>query len=732
MTQPPRTPDRPMPTPSGPAPMPTPDGERFSVDDDAVGAMLRARADRVAPGSADTVRARVHVDLRERRPGGILGFLPIGDRAGALGGWAGWGMALAAAVLVVAVTGGLPTADPGATANPAGSPDPSASASASLEADLENSVGRLDLAAFALAVADGSLDGRILLVNGTLNRGNIACTYERCDPYWFTGLASIPVVWKGPPPRGDQTYPADYPFPGADDWWSGPFLVRPAGGDLELIGRLAGVLENPVSVRVALNDQRGYPNASSPFDILPVEGYLATCATTADCPPAGHLLSDLYPGRRGPTGGAGPVAVVEPAPELDADGVATGPFLVRFDNKAVAGSCPRLAKCSSAGWGPNPTVVGQYRAQDITRVDLPAMATPTSQPAPAPSDPLPIVSEPSPRETPSDDELSPALIAQPGAMTIATIDEEAPGAWILALTVVREDKPAVSGRFDLPVPEGWRPGDPAQARISADGWVAFEITSIEDRATDDNAIITVDPFGNGGLSRPILGSAPVWLPDGTLLFTIQARLDGGWLEVARRIPDHGLGTPVDLVLPPAPPWPWFPGHYVVDGDGSGILALKDEDPVSMTIRWDGSLVERDPGAAPYMDLGAERWAGAQGEVVVHCGFDTCPAEWRRSDGSRLPYPYLEHATAWLPDGSALLVLDGEVLVAVRDEGGVELDLRPIGKVPEAGQRGDVIGITGISEWAAAIEGDDSMVTLMPLDGSGARGPYAGTLAAVGG
>ena len=346
---------------------------------------------------------------------------------------------------------------------------------------------------------------------------------------------------------------------------------------------------------------------------------------------------------------------------------------------------------------------------------------------------MPIVSDPSPSESFADDQVSPALVAQPGAMTIAAIEEDAPGAWILALTVVRQGKPVVTGSFDLPVPDGWEPGDPAQVRISADGWVAFEIVSIEDRDTDDNAIVTMDPFGNGGVSRPIMGSAPVWLADGTLLLTSEVRLDGAWSEVARRIPDHGLGTPVDLVLPQVPPWPWFPGHYVVDGDGSGILGDRGDfkDPVSVTLRWDGTVVRRDAGAAPYLDLGAERWAGAGGEVVVGCPMGTCPSEWRRPDGTLLPYPDPGQATAWLPDGAGLLVLDDGGLKEVRDEGGDALAVRTIGSVPADGLLGDSFAITGVTRWAAAIEGDDSRVTLVPLDGSAPVGPFAGTLAVVG-
>lgn len=360
----------------------TPDGEQFAVSDDALGAMLQARAGRVPAGAADTVRSRVRADLHERRPGGILGFLPIGDRAGAMSGWTGWAVAIAAAVLVIAVLGGRPTSDPGATAAPPStptSPVPSPAVSAAVSEEPGQTVLVIEGAGFALAVADGSLDGQIVLVNGALNGGNIACTEPRCDPFWFAGLEDIPVDWTGQPLSPDPSslagclrygcYPASTPIPGVYDWWDGPFLVRPGGGRLELLGYLAGVLHSPVSVQVALEDPRGYPNASSPFDILPVDGYLVDgCrGATEPCDGLGPILTDTIPGS-GPDGGWGAVTVIDPAPSPGTSTLIEGPFLVRFERTATP--CIRLKRCSAPGWGPNPTVIDQYRSDAIIRVDL--------------------------------------------------------------------------------------------------------------------------------------------------------------------------------------------------------------------------------------------------------------------------------------------------------------------------------------------------------------------------
>jgi RNA polymerase sigma-70 factor, ECF subfamily len=82
------------------------DGERQGVADETLGAVLQARADRLHGTAAATVMTRLGAELRAPRSSGILGWLPIGDRAGSMSGWVGWAIALAAAVLVMALLGG--------------------------------------------------------------------------------------------------------------------------------------------------------------------------------------------------------------------------------------------------------------------------------------------------------------------------------------------------------------------------------------------------------------------------------------------------------------------------------------------------------------------------------------------------------------------------------------------------------------------------------------------------
>jgi RNA polymerase sigma-70 factor (ECF subfamily) len=81
------------------------DGGHLSPVDDPLATMLRARADRLPASAATTVMTLLANGLRASRPGGILGWLPIGDRSGSMSGWVGWAIALAVAVLAMALLG---------------------------------------------------------------------------------------------------------------------------------------------------------------------------------------------------------------------------------------------------------------------------------------------------------------------------------------------------------------------------------------------------------------------------------------------------------------------------------------------------------------------------------------------------------------------------------------------------------------------------------------------------
>lgn len=369
--------------------MTTPDDTPFLVSDDALAAMLRERASRV-PATADTtVMARVHAEIAKPRANNLFAFLPIGERAGSMSGLAGWAVAIAAAVVVIAVLGGRnpdgPASTPGssaapgvtlATLPPLGSPEPGASGIPGASVGPQWPVHGRPMSGLALkdALADGSLDGGLVVVDGQLSSGNVVCAEGPCEELDFIGLQGVHVAWNGPMPPVDLTYPVGTAVPGANEWWSGPFLVRPSGAHLELLGRLVGDLSNPVSVQTALVDRRGYPNASSPFDVLAVQGWLvdgcrALPAGTI-CDGVGPLLADAWPnGGRGSGGGEGQVMVTTDAFGLSDESVVEGPFLVRFEQ--VPDACPRLALCLGPGWGANPTVLGRYDANQVVEVVLP-------------------------------------------------------------------------------------------------------------------------------------------------------------------------------------------------------------------------------------------------------------------------------------------------------------------------------------------------------------------------
>jgi hypothetical protein len=328
------------------------------------------------------------------------------------------------------------------------------------------------------------------------------------------------------------------------------------------------------------------------------------------------------------------------------------------------------------------------------------------------------------------------LIGAPDAITIATVEAAASGDWLLVLRVVRPNDRDATRAFALAVPGGWRLPERARVRVTADGWAAVELDAVGDLPVNDSAVVTVSLLGDGRMSPAILGSAPVWLPDETLLLTAKAQVGGAngpFREVARRVPDHGLGAPVDLVIDDRHASPWFPRAYVASDDLDGLVAWRDDGGhrTPVTLHWDGAVTGRDPALAPYLELGVERRAGARSEETVGCAMNACTPEWRRADGTRLPLPPLRiRAGAWSPDGTSHLVLEDAALKALADDGGEALTVRLIAVAPAAALQGDVVWIAGMNDWAVIIEGDDGTVTVVPADGSGPARTFEGTLAGV--
>ena len=184
-----------------------------------------------------------------------------------------------------------------------------------------------------------------------------------------------------------------------------------------------------------------------------------------------------------------------------------------------------------------------------------------------------------------------------------------------AYTGPQEDVPRAP---TMSVPGGLR--RLARIVVSADGWAAIQLDATDNRAFDTSAVMVLDLVVDGGASGAIAGGGPSWLPDGTLLLSEQVLVGKAYREVARRIPDHGFGEPTDLVIndqPPAwssgyPALPACPGYYIVEADGSGLRGYvfggKAEPEQAVTLRWDGSVVGRDPADLPCSRSGRSvRW-----------------------------------------------------------------------------------------------------------------------------
>ena len=358
---------------------------------------------------------------------------------------------------------------------------------------------------------------------------------------------------------------------------------------------------------------------------------------------------------------------------------------------------------------------------------------------------------PAPATPPPDFSIPANVLEAPGAVVVAKIEPGPLGWWILRMEVALEDRSRTSGSFTFRAPEGWAPRWDSGAltgsiRVSRDGWAAIQIEAVAEDLVDDHGILVLDMLGDRGAKGPILGSGAVWLADGTLLMTLQGRVDGIGQEIARRIEDHGFGASIDLLIRDECARPFYLLRYIVLRDGSGLAgydSCRGERPV--TLRWDGRIVGRDPSESLYLQLGGERRAGGGGNDTVVaeertdavCAFDPCPLDWRRPDGTRLPIPGVPSELSWTRDGKGLVIFEarpapdfsGSNMAIVRDADG-GLDIQPLAPLPPAMVQTGIYDVIGMTDWAAVVEADEPLVGVVPLDGSPMIGPLEGTLALV--
>ena len=276
-------------------------------------------------------------------------------------------------------------------------------------------------------------------------------------------------------------------------------------------------------------------------------------------------------------------------------------------------------------------------------------------------------------------------------------------------------------------------------KVSKDGFAAMTIATAGGGVDNNTSTLIIDLVGDRGMAGPIRGSYPAWLPDGSLLLMVDTITDGVPVVTANRIPDHGFGKVESLHFEDA--WPQYANQLVAHGDLTGVdgfRASTTDFPELATISWDGTVATRDLLDVPILGLGHERWTGAEGAQASGPGaLEDFPTKWRRANGSVARVPGFASSMSWTRDGTALVVRGarlgvGSEIALVRDSPR-GLGVEALAELPDEAVEGRIVGM---ATWAAAFEDPDGPdgyvgnVTLVPLDGSDAIGPYLGVLAAV--
>ncbi len=328
------------------------------LDDDALRAMLAARADRLSPDVAGEVMVHVRAELQGPRQGAAFSVLPVlaGRTPAIRAGWAA--AAMIAVIVMVVVATRPPTAAPSPSAQASavvavspGAPASSGVATGAPSSSVDARTSHVTPLELGRALSDGSLDGRILAVDSVLREPTL-CPIQSCGDAYQLDLVG-PVL--------TQMRPALPVVPAAPAAGSAPlqgtFLVVPFAGSLVLVGRMEGSLASPLPWS-AISGAYVPADPGAELAIQPVTGWLQRialpCVPSAACPDGGQL-TDADPSAAA-VGSAVAVSVASPVLGVDpAATVTSGPFLVR------------------TGTGSSPEVAARYDPGSIATIDLPSV-----------------------------------------------------------------------------------------------------------------------------------------------------------------------------------------------------------------------------------------------------------------------------------------------------------------------------------------------------------------------
>lgn len=166
--------------------------------DDQLAAMLEARADRLPPTAAREVMAAVRAEIQAPKGGVLFSVVPV-TRTHAMSGPAGWAAVGLVAALVLAVVGGgrLDSTPSTPAGSGAGSGSPVSSAGATGEPAATASAPKINtitVAELRAGLDEGSLNGRIVLLTGSLTVTEFRCfTPQACGSIEIVGLEGVEV-----------------------------------------------------------------------------------------------------------------------------------------------------------------------------------------------------------------------------------------------------------------------------------------------------------------------------------------------------------------------------------------------------------------------------------------------------------------------------------------------------------------------------------------------------------